>query len=85
MQHHQLTSSIYYKDLGVYRLLLQQDQTALLQFVKDYLQEILVLDQKSSHDLFQTLAVYLTCNGAKMIQQNNCLLSVKHSINELNG
>ena len=46
MQHHQLTSSIYYKDLGVYRLLLQQDQTALLQFVKDYLQEILVLDQK---------------------------------------
>lgn len=65
MQHHQLTSSIYYKDLGVYRLLLQQDQTALLQFVKDYLQEILVLDQKSSHDLFQTLAVYLSCNGAK--------------------
>lgn len=40
-------------------------ETALLQFVKDYLQEILVLDQKSSHDLFQTLAVYLTCNGAK--------------------
>jgi len=38
MQHHQLTSSIYYKDLGVFRLLLQQEQTALLQFVKDYLQ-----------------------------------------------
>lgn len=65
MQHHQLTSSIYYKDLGVFRLLLQQEQTALLQFVKDYLQELLLLDQKNGHDLFQTLAVYLACNGAK--------------------
>ncbi|UZM97042.1 hypothetical protein OL548_17270 [Lysinibacillus sp. MHQ-1] len=46
MQHHQLTSSIYYKDLGVFRLLLQQEQTTLLQFVKDYLLELLLLDQK---------------------------------------
>lgn len=46
MQHNQLASSIYFKDLGVYRLLLQQDNATLLQYVKDYLQEILLIDQK---------------------------------------
>ncbi len=65
MQHNQLASSIYFKDLGVYRLLLQQDNATLLQYVKDYLQEILLIDQKNGHDLYQTLGVYLACNGAK--------------------
>lgn len=65
MQHNELASSIYYKDLGVYRLLLHQDHAALLQYVKDYLQEILLIDQKNGNDLYQTLCVYLACNGAK--------------------
>ncbi|MFJ6207011.1 PucR family transcriptional regulator [Lysinibacillus sp. NPDC092081] len=65
MQHNELASSIYYKDLGVYRLLLHQDHVALLQYVKDYLQEILLIDQKNGNDLYQTLCVYLACNGAK--------------------
>ncbi|MFJ8099836.1 PucR family transcriptional regulator [Lysinibacillus sp. NPDC096212] len=65
MQHNELTSSIYYKDLGVYRLLLHQDHAVLLQYVKDYLQEILLIDQKNGNDLYQTLCVYLACNGAK--------------------
>jgi len=65
MQHNELASSIYHKDLGVYRLLLHQDHTALLQYVKDYLQEILLIDQKNGNDLYQTLCVYLACNGAK--------------------
>ncbi|MGE7090343.1 PucR family transcriptional regulator [Lysinibacillus sp. NPDC048646] len=65
MQHNQLASSIYFKDLGVYRLLLQQDNATLLQYVKDYLQEILLIDQKNGNDLYQTLCVYLACNGAK--------------------
>ena len=65
MQHNELASSIYYKDLGVYRLLLHQDYAALLQYVKDYLHEILLLDQKNGNDLYQTLCVYLACNGAK--------------------
>ncbi|MCY9546453.1 PucR family transcriptional regulator [Lysinibacillus xylanilyticus] len=65
MQHNELASSIYHKDLGVYRLLLHQDHAALLQYVKDYLQEILLIDQKNGNDLYQTLCVYLACNGAK--------------------
>ncbi|MFJ6264572.1 PucR family transcriptional regulator [Lysinibacillus xylanilyticus] len=65
MQHNELASSIYHKDLGVYRLLLHQDHSALLQYVKDYLQEILLIDQKNGNDLYQTLCVYLACNGAK--------------------
>ncbi|MEB2299245.1 PucR family transcriptional regulator ligand-binding domain-containing protein [Lysinibacillus xylanilyticus] len=65
MQHNELASSIYYKDLGVYRLLLHQNHAALLQYVKDYLQEILLIDQKNGNDLYQTLCVYLACNGAK--------------------
>ncbi|KOP80448.1 hypothetical protein AMS59_03420 [Lysinibacillus sp. FJAT-14745] len=65
MQHNELASSIYYKDLGVYRLLLHQEHAVLLQYVKDYLQEILLIDQKNGYDLYQTLCVYLACNGAK--------------------
>jgi len=65
MQHNELATSIYYKDLGVYRLLLYQEHAALLQYVKDYLQEILLIDQKNGTDLYQTLCVYLACNGAK--------------------
>ncbi|MGE7674806.1 helix-turn-helix domain-containing protein [Lysinibacillus sp. NPDC094403] len=65
MQHNELASSIYYKDLGVYRLILREDNATLLQYVKDYLQEILLIDQKNGNDLYQTLCVYLACNGAK--------------------
>ncbi|WP_431027660.1 PucR family transcriptional regulator [Lysinibacillus sp. LZ02] len=65
LQYLELTCSMYYKDLGVYRLLLQQDSQQLLQYVKDYLQEILIFDEKNSGELYQTLAIYLACNGAK--------------------
>ncbi len=66
MQRAAITDSFFFKDIGIYRILLQLKDNDLLQsFIQDYLQDLLDYDQEMGSDLFETLRVYLACNGSK--------------------
>lgn len=60
------TSSYFYDDLHLYRLIHQmQKHTDLECMVKDYLQPLLDFDEKNNAQLIDTLEVYLQTNGSK--------------------
>ncbi|MGM9949462.1 MAG: PucR family transcriptional regulator [Lysinibacillus sp.] len=65
LQHYELIDTYFYKDIGTYRLLVEQPQHILLQYVHDYLGQLLQLEERQGSELFHTLRAYLACNGAK--------------------
>ncbi|MGG0657358.1 PucR family transcriptional regulator [Rummeliibacillus pycnus] len=66
LQEQKICTSYFYQDLGVNRLLLLlKNNVQLHDYVNDYLKEVLNHDQKHDNDLFNTLSVYLECNGVK--------------------
>ncbi|HWI48425.1 MAG TPA: PucR family transcriptional regulator [Rummeliibacillus sp.] len=66
MQEEKICTSYFYQDLGVNRLLLLlKNNMQLHSYVNDYLKDVLSHDQKHDNDLFNTLRVYLECNGVK--------------------
>lgn len=66
MQSSGITTSYFYEDLGVYRLLLQlQEKEQLEDYVDNYLNVVLEYDKKHNSDLYSTLCTLLECNGVK--------------------
>lgn len=56
----------FFEKLGIYRLLLLLKNSEDLEtYVLDYLSAVLDYDQKMESNLFETLRVYLACNGSK--------------------
>ena len=56
----------FYEKLGIYRLLLPlKNNDYLNAYVQDYLSEVFEYDLKTKSTLFETLRVYLECNGSK--------------------
>ncbi|MDI2588828.1 PucR family transcriptional regulator [Psychrobacillus sp. NEAU-3TGS] len=56
----------FFEKLGIYRLLLLLKNSEELEtYVLDYLSAVLDYDQKMESNLFETLRVYLACNGSK--------------------
>lgn len=61
-----ISETNFYEDLGTYRLLLLlKNSNHLESFVQDYLSAVFNYDQKMDSSLFETLRVYLECNGSK--------------------
>ncbi|KXH83800.1 PucR family transcriptional regulator [Sporosarcina sp. HYO08] len=66
MRNTGIIDTVFYENLGVYRLLLLVDDKNYLQaYVQDYLAELLAYDEKMESNLFETLRFYLKCGGAK--------------------
>lgn len=66
LQSSNIPSSIFYENIGVYRILLSQHNKGQLNsFVHDYLGPLLNHDQKMKSELLKTLEVYLDCQGSK--------------------
>lgn len=60
------TSSYFYDDLHLYRLIYQmQMHTDLQEMVDEYLQPLIEYDEKNNGQLIDTLEVYLQTNGSK--------------------
>lgn len=60
------TTTYFYDDLHLYRLLFQmQKHTDLEGMMKEYLQPLLEFDEKNNGQLIDTLEVYLQTNGSK--------------------
>ncbi len=56
----------FYEDLHMYRIIsLVNEQQELQEVVMEYLQPVLEYDRKFNAKLFETLKVYLACNGSK--------------------
>lgn len=61
-----ITKTNFYENLGVYRLLLLLKKSNYLEtYVNEYLSTVLDYDQKTDGNLFETLTIYLECNGSK--------------------
>ena len=61
-----LAETYFYEQLGIYRLLLLLKNSDHLEtYVQDYLTAVFNYDQKMDSALFETLRVYLACNGSK--------------------
>jgi purine catabolism regulator len=56
----------FYEDLHIYRLIsFMQKNHDLREFVMEYLEPVIVYDQKHNGKLLETLKIYLACNGSK--------------------
>lgn len=60
-----VNSSMFYDDIGVYRLLLNQSKMNLESYVSDLLQPLIDHDFEKNGELLQTLEVFLECRSAK--------------------
>lgn len=60
-----ISASIFYNKIGIYRLLLNQPQEMLHSYVNDYLQPLIDYDTGRNSELLKTLEVYLECHNAK--------------------
>ena len=66
LQGSNISSSIFYEHIGVYRLLLLQHNAGQLDlYIHDYLGPVLNYDLEMKSELFKTLEVYLDCQGSK--------------------
>lgn len=66
LQESNISSSIFYEHIGVYRLLLLQHNVGQLDsYIHDYLGPLLNYDLEMKSELFKTLEVYLDCQGSK--------------------
>lgn len=62
----EITKTSFYENLGVYRLLLLLKNSNYLEsYVNEYLAAVLNYDTNSDGNLFETLTIYLECNGSK--------------------
>lgn len=56
----------FFEDLHIYRLIsFMQKHHDLRDFVMEYLEPVIVHDQKNNGKLLETLKIYLSCNGSK--------------------
>ncbi|MCM3709191.1 PucR family transcriptional regulator [Sporosarcina luteola] len=68
LKHHELeiTTSNFYEDLGIYRLLLLLKKSGHLEiYIDEYLGYVIEYDRKMNSNLLETLSVYLECSGSK--------------------
>lgn len=66
MVHTGITDSPFYENLGIYKLLLELEDTSFLEsYVESYLAPVFEYDQKMDSNLFITLSAYLESNGSK--------------------
>ncbi|MGD7053572.1 PucR family transcriptional regulator [Sutcliffiella horikoshii] len=56
----------FFEDLHIYRLIsFMQKHHDLRDFVMEYLEPVIIYDQKHNGKLLETLKIYLSCNGSK--------------------
>ncbi|WKA59389.1 PucR family transcriptional regulator [Planococcus shenhongbingii] len=66
MMHSGIVESPLYENLGIYKLLLEfEDSGFLKSYAESYLAPVFEYDQKMDSNLFATLAAYLESNGSK--------------------
>lgn len=66
LQSANITSSKFYEHIGIYRLLLfQQNDEQLTAYIQDHLRPLLNYDDETKSELLKTLEVYLDCGGSK--------------------
>lgn len=79
--------SSFFEDLHIYRLIsYMQKQQDLREFVMEYLEPVIVHDQKHNGKLLETLKVYLSCNGSKKETANQLFIvrqTLYHRIQKL--
>lgn len=65
----------FYEDLHLYRLISQMSsQTDLQELLSEYLQPVIQYDLQYNAKLFETLKVYLECNGSKQETANRLFI-----------
>lgn len=58
--------TLFYEELGVYRVLLEQNsQNVMEEFIDDYIGPLLKYDEETNGNLLLTLSTYLRCMGSK--------------------
>ncbi|WP_245832955.1 PucR family transcriptional regulator [Oceanobacillus timonensis] len=65
LQRINITSAVFYENIGVYRLLLDQQNEHLKSYIYDCLEPIIKYDKDTNSELFRTLEVYLNSCGSK--------------------
>ncbi|MBY7144437.1 PucR family transcriptional regulator [Virgibacillus sp. NKC19-3] len=65
LQRTNISSAVFYENIGVYRMLLDQRNEHLKSYIYDCLEPIIKYDQNTNSELFRTLEVYLNCRGSK--------------------
>ncbi|MFD1065690.1 PucR family transcriptional regulator [Oceanobacillus locisalsi] len=65
LQQMNITSAVFYENIGVYRLLLDQRNEHLKSYVYDCLEPVIQYDKDTNSELFRTLEVYLNRCGSK--------------------
>ncbi|MEW9676749.1 PucR family transcriptional regulator [Lentibacillus sp. L22] len=65
LQRANIEASIFYENIGVYRLLLDHHGEQLTSYITDCLAPVIKYDQDANSELLKTLEVYLNCCGSK--------------------
>ncbi|WP_373895520.1 PucR family transcriptional regulator [Virgibacillus sp. CBA3643] len=65
LQGANISSSIFYENIGIYRILLKQQDAYLKSYINDYLSPLIRYDQETKSELLRTLEVYLNLQGSK--------------------
>ncbi len=65
LQKANIKSSIFYENIGVYRLLFDHRGEHLKSYINDLLTPLIKYDQETKSELLRTLEVYLDCRGSK--------------------
>ncbi len=60
-----LCNTYFFEDIGIFQLLLMQNNTDLKAFSNRYIGKLIDYDQKMGTELLKTLEIYLECQGAK--------------------
>src|SRR6185437_4027846 len=72
LNYRTLSSSVFYEELGIYRLLLliQQNQETA-NFIEDYLSPLIEYDKKYGTEMLLTLTKYFECERSKQLTAQN--------------